>query len=167
MTLGGRARARAVDELDRRLLALLREDGRASIVALGRALDLGHAAVHARVRRLQQLGLVRGFYARLDYARLGLGLSAFVGIQTQQASAARARLAEHLRDMPEVEALAWVTGEYDALVKVRARDTAHLQEVVFRMIQSGAGQMRTRTMVVLSEPFSKPGPEFERVSSQP
>jgi DNA-binding Lrp family transcriptional regulator len=155
--------ARPIDDLDRRLLALLREDARASLVQLGGALDLGHAAVHARMRRLRQDGYVTGFHAGIDHAKLGLGLSAYIGLQVQQGTPLRARLAEALRALPEVEEMAWVTGEFDAIVRVRARDTAHLQQVIFGITGQGDGQVRARTMVVLSEPFSKPGVEFERV----
>jgi DNA-binding Lrp family transcriptional regulator len=122
--------------------------------------------VHARLRRLEQEGYIRGYHAALDYARLGLGLSAFVGIQMPQAAAARRRLIEHLSQIPEVEELVWVTGEFDALLRIRARDTVHLQEAVFRTISAGGGQVRTRTMVVLSEPYWRPGPAFEAVAPE-
>lgn len=159
----GRA-ARPLDALDRQLLAALRDDARLPIVQLGRLLGLGHAAVHERVRRLQALGYLQGFHARLNYAALGLGLGAYLGLQTEQSESVRARLAQELRQMPEVEDLAWVTGEFDALVKVRARDTAHLQRVLFQIIQAGGGRLRSRTMVILSEPLWKPGPSFEEIA---
>lgn len=146
------------------MLALLRDDARATLASLARAVNLGQATVHERVRRLERDGLLKGYHARLDYARLDLGLSAFIGLQMQQSAPARARLSENLRRMPEVEELAWLTGDFDALVRIRARDTVHLQQVVFRLIQAGDGQMRTRTMVILSEPFAKPGPEFEAIT---
>jgi Lrp/AsnC family transcriptional regulator for asnA, asnC and gidA len=157
------AMARPIDDVDRRLLALLREDARASLVQLGETLDLGHAAVHARIRRLRHDGYLKGFHAALDYDRLGFGLSAYIGLQVQQGTPLRARLAEALKAMPEVEEMAWVTGEFDAIVRVRARDTAHLQQVIFGITGQGDGQVRARTMVALSQPFAKPGIEFERV----
>ena len=159
-----RRRERALDALDRRLLALLRDDARASIVSLGRALGLGNAAVHERLRRLREYGYVAGFHARLDYARLGLGLGAYVMLQSQQTAATRSTLEESLHAMPEVEELTWVTGEFDAVVRVRARDTAHLQQVLFRIVDAGQRQLRARTLVVLTQPFAKPGPDFEAIA---
>ncbi len=153
----------ALDEIDRQLLVRLRDDARASLVTLGQQVHLAHATVHQRVKRLLREGFVRGFYARLDYARLDLSLCAYIGIHAQQSAAFRARFVENLRHMPEVEELAWVTGDFDALVKVRARNPAHLQQVVFQLIQAGEPSMRTRTMIVLSEPLWKPGPAFESV----
>jgi Lrp/AsnC family transcriptional regulator, regulator for asnA, asnC and gidA len=164
MAAGRRETEYEPDDLDRQMLALLRDDARLTVVELGRRLSLGHATAHARLRRLEAAGLVRGYHAELDYARLGLGLSAYVGLQIQQSETTRTRLAEHLRSIPEVESCAWVTGDFDVMLRIRARDTLHLQDVVFRAISAGGpSQIRTRTMVVLSEPFSKPGPSFEEV----
>lgn len=153
----------APDDLDRRILALLRDDGRLSLAALGRALNLSHPAVHERLRRLTRDGYVRGYHADLDYQRLGFGLTAYIGVQIQQAEAVRSRMADVLRQMPEVEMMAWLTGDFDVLLRVHTRDPAHLQDVVFRVINAGEGRVRSRTMVVMSVPFEKPGPEFEAI----
>ncbi len=154
---------RPLDEIDRELLARLRDDARVSLVTLARQVHLSHASVHQRVRRLLRAGYVRGFHARLDFARLDLSLCAYIGIHAQQSASFRARFIENLRRMPEIEELSWVTGDFDALVKVRARNPAHLQQVVFRLIEAGEPSMRTRTLIVLSEPLWKPGPDFEAV----
>ena len=143
---------------------MLRDDGRIAVAAIARALNLSHPAVHERLGRLTRAGYVRGYHADLDYARLGLGLTAYVGVQIQQAEATRSRMAEALRQMPEVETMAWLTGDFDVLLRVRVRDPAHLQDVVFRIINAGEGRVRSRTMVVMSVPFEKPGPGFELIS---
>jgi DNA-binding Lrp family transcriptional regulator len=161
---GAGAKPRPLDDIDREMLVLLRDDARISLTAIGRVLHLGAAAVHERVRRLQQVGYIEGFHTRLNYTQLDLGLAAFVGLQTQQSTPLRERLAEALRAMPEVEEFSWVTGDFDALLKVRARDTGHLQQVLFRVTRAGEGQVRARTMVILSQPFCKPGPDFEAVT---
>jgi DNA-binding Lrp family transcriptional regulator len=161
---GSPAKPRPLDDVDREMLVLLRDDARISLTAIGRQLHLGAAAVHERMRRLQQIGYIEGFHTRINYGRLELGLAAFVGLQTQQSTALRERLADVLRTMAEVEEFSWVTGDFDVLLKVRARDTGHLQQVLFRITRAGEGQVRARTMVILSQPFSKPGPDFEAVT---
>jgi DNA-binding Lrp family transcriptional regulator len=158
------AKPRPLDDIDREMLVLLRDDARISLTAIGRQLHLGAAAVHERMRRLQQIGYIEGFHTRINYGRLELGLAAFVGLQTQQSTTLRERLADILRTMPEVEEFSWVTGDFDVLLRVRARDTGHLQQVLFRITRAGEGQVRARTMVILSQPFSKPGPDFEAVT---
>jgi DNA-binding Lrp family transcriptional regulator len=161
---GSAPKPRPIDDIDREMLVLLRDDARISLTAIGRQLHLGAAAVHERMRRLQQIGYIDGFHTRINYSRLDLGLAAFVGLQTQQSPALRERLADALHAMPEVEEFSWVTGDFDVVLKVRARDTGHLQQVLFRITRAGEGQVRARTMVILSQPFSKPGPDFEAVT---
>jgi Lrp/AsnC family leucine-responsive transcriptional regulator len=155
---------RPLDDVDREMLVLLRDDARISLTAIGRALHLGAAAVHERMRRLERLGYIDGFHARLNYGRLELGLGAYVGLQTQQSVQLRDRLTDALRAMAEVEEFSWVTGDFDVILKVRARDTGHLQQVLFRITRAGEGHVRARTMVILSQPFCKPGPDFEAVT---
>src|SRR6266511_2735366 len=151
------------DQLDQRNPAMLRDDGRAPLAAIARALHLSHPAVHERLQRLTKAGYILGYHADLDYAKLGLGLTAYVGVQIQQAEATRSRMAEALRQMPEVETMAWLTGDFDVLLRVHTRDPAHLQDVIFRIINAGDGRVRSRTMVVMSVPFRKPGPAFEAI----
>jgi Lrp/AsnC family leucine-responsive transcriptional regulator len=143
------------------MLAMLRDDARLPVAAIGRALHLSHPAVHERLRRLTREGYIRGYHADLDYGLLGFGLTAYVGVQIQQAEATRSRMAEALREIPEVEMMAWLTGDFDVLLRVHTRGPEHLQDIVFRIINAGEGRVRSRTMVVMSVPFEKPGPGFE------
>jgi DNA-binding Lrp family transcriptional regulator len=163
-TRRGGAPERPLDDVDREMLVLLRDDARISLTAIGRALHLGAAAVHERMRRLQRLGYIDGFHARLNYSRLELGLGAYVGLQTQQSAQLRDRLTDALRAIAEIEEFSWVTGDFDVILKVRARDTGHLQQVLFRITRAGEGHVRARTMVILSQPFCKPGPDFDTVT---
>ena len=70
-----------MEELDRRIIALLADDGRMSFTDLAKSTGLSVSAVHQRVRRLQKRGIVRGFTARLDLDEIGLPLTAFVSIK--------------------------------------------------------------------------------------
>ncbi len=146
------------------MLAMLRDDARLSVAAIGRSLHLSHPAVHERLRRLTREGYIRGYHADIDYSRLGFGMTAYVGVQIQQAEATRSKMAEALERMPEVEMMAWLTGDFDVLLRVHIRDPEHLQDVVFRIIGAGEGRVRSRTMVVMSVPFEKPGPGFEWIA---
>jgi Lrp/AsnC family transcriptional regulator for asnA, asnC and gidA len=158
-------RTRSLDETDRQLLSLLRDNARVPLTDLARDVQYGYATVHERVHRLVRLGYIRGFHASLEYSKLDLGLVAFVGLQASQGKELRSRMADAIGRIPEVEAMAWVTGELDALVKVRSRDAEHLQEVIYRLVQAGGTTLlRSRTMVVLSEAVSKPGPDFEAIT---
>src|SRR5690554_4603394 len=81
-----RARVGAVEEMDRKIVSLLARDGRMSYTDLGRATGLSTSAVHQRVRRLEARGVIRGYGAAVDYAALGLPLTAFISIKPMDPS---------------------------------------------------------------------------------
>ena len=136
-----------LDDLDRTLLRLLAADGRRSYADLARDTGLSTSAVHQRVRRLEQRGLITGYHAKLDARSLGLGLTAFVAITPTDATSpddAPSRL-EHL---PEIEACHSVAGVESYLLKVRTSSPDAL-EALLRTIRQTA-DVTTRTTVVLS-----------------
>jgi Lrp/AsnC family transcriptional regulator, leucine-responsive regulatory protein len=143
---GGRAADTAVD-VDRALLAALARDGRASYTDLAERVGLSVSAVHQRVRRLEQRGLITGYRATLQPKALGLPLTAFVSItpiDVAQPDDAPARLA-HLSAIEECHSVAGVES-YILKVRVASPDglEALLQEI------RAAANVTTRTTVVLS-----------------
>jgi Lrp/AsnC family leucine-responsive transcriptional regulator len=134
-------------DVDRALLAALVRDGRASYTELAELVGLSVSAVHSRVRRLEQRGLITGYRATVDAKALGRGLTAFVAvtpIDAGQPDSVPAKL-EHL---PEIEACHSVAGEESYVLKVRVASPEALEHLL-REIRSAA-QANTRTTVVLS-----------------
>ncbi len=140
----------ALDELDRKLLRLLAEDGRRSYADLARDTGLSTSAVHQRVRRLEQRGAVTGYTARVDPAAAGLPLAAFVSVKPID-PAAPDDAPERLRGLPAIEACHSVAGEESYILQVRVAGPAEL-EALLQEIRSAAG-LSTRTTVVLSTPW--------------
>ena len=136
-----------LDDLDRRLLDLLAGDGRRSYADLARDTGLSTSAVHQRVRRLEQRGLITGYHAKLDAALLGLGLTAFVAI-TPTDAASPDEAPSLLAHLPEIEACHSVAGVESYLLKVRTSSPDAL-EALLRTIRQTAN-VTTRTTVVLS-----------------
>ncbi|MGY1745877.1 Lrp/AsnC family transcriptional regulator [Blastococcus sp. SYSU D00695] len=137
-------------DVDRALLAALARDGRASYTELAERVGLSVSAVHQRVRRLEQRGLITGYRACVDAAGLGLGLTAFVAItpiDVDRAEEAPGKLAH----LPAIEACHSVAGAESYLLKVRVASTQALEELL-RDIRSLAN-VSTRTTVVLSTVF--------------
>ena len=91
-----------MEKTDRRIVELLRTDGRMSFTDLGKELGLSTSAVHQRVRRLEERGVIKGYSARVDHAQLGLPLTAFMSI-TPLDPAAPDDVPERLRDLTEIE----------------------------------------------------------------
>jgi DNA-binding Lrp family transcriptional regulator len=143
-----------IDAIDRQIVALLRQDARRSFQSIGMRVALSAPAVKRRVDRLEADGVIRGYSAQVDPGRFGWGTHAFVALYCEGRMAA-AEVRDAVEDHPEVEAAYTVAGEASAVVHVRARDTAHLEETLERL-RDRPGITRTQTQIVLSTLFERP-----------
>jgi DNA-binding Lrp family transcriptional regulator len=136
-----------VDEIDHRLLALLQEDGRRTYSDMAGIVGLSVAAVKRRVDRLQEIGVIIGFTAQVDHAKLGWGVEAFTELRYAGTTGV-ADIVATATTVPEVQAVYTIAGDPDALVQVRVRDVPHLQKVIDQLRTAGpiAG---TKTLLVL------------------
>jgi Lrp/AsnC family leucine-responsive transcriptional regulator len=139
-----------VEETDRAIVAALSLDGRLSYTDLAEKVGLSVSAVHQRVRRLEQRGVIKGYHARLDHESLGLALTAFVAIRPLDASQPD-DAPDRLAKLPEIEACYSVAGEDFYLLLVRVPSPAGLERLL-QEIRSVAN-VTTRTTVVLSTPY--------------
>jgi len=143
-----------LDRIDRRILELLRDDGRLPVAALAERAGISRANAYTRLERLRNEGVIRGFAASVDVGRLGLGIAALVLIAGRQP--AWRELRDELLHMPEVEYCAFTTGEYDALVLVRVPDVETLRDVILERLQSSPAVRATQTIFVLDEVVRRP-----------
>ncbi len=136
--------------MDRAIVAALAGDGRLSYTDLAERVGLSVSAVHQRVRRLEQRGVIRGYAARVDPEAIGLPLTAFVAIRPIDA-AAPDDAPDRLARFPEIESCYSVAGEDFYLLLVRVRGPGDLE----RLLQEirTAASVATRTTVVLSTPY--------------
>ncbi len=142
------------DQVDRRIVALLREDARRSFQDIGRHVSLSAPAVKRRVDRLQRDGVIRGYAATVDPAKFGWHAHAFVELFCEgRMSGAEVR--EAVAGHPEVEGAYTIAGAPSAIIHVRAADTQHLEQALER-IRDTPGVLRTQTQVVLSTLFERP-----------
>lgn len=146
-----------MEETDRQLVRLLAAQGRMSYTDLGKALGLSTSAVHQRVRRLEQRGVITGYAALIDYAAVGLSLTAFVSIKPIDPSQPDDS-PDVLATIPEIEGCYSVAGEENYILKVRVSDPGALEELLAR-IRSKAN-VSTRTIVVLSTPYENRPPSL-------
>lgn len=120
------------DELDRKIVAALVENARTSFTEIGAVIGLSATAVKRRVDRLREEGVITGFTTTVRPSALGWRTEAYVEVYCEGAAPPR-RLAEVVRDYPEIMAAMTVTGGADALLHVRARDVEHFEEVLERI----------------------------------
>ena len=137
----------AAPDVDRALLSALARDGRASYTELAERVGLSVSAVHQRVRRLEQRGLITGYAARIDAKAVGLPLTAFVSItpiDVAQPDDAPALLAH----LPAIEACHSVAGPDSYVLKVRTASPDALEALLAEIRR--VANVTTRTTVVLS-----------------
>jgi DNA-binding Lrp family transcriptional regulator len=145
---GACVRILRMDAIDRRILALLMEDGRRTYDDIAGRVKLSAPSVKRRVDRLRASGALRGYTALVDHAALGWNTEALVELFYRPGTTL-AEVARTLREHPEV-AEAWsVTGEADAIARVRTSDNADLERLIVDLQRNGLVE-RTRSQVVLS-----------------
>ena len=139
-----------MEDLDRAIVALLCGDGRMSYTDLGKATGLSTSAVHQRVRRLEERGVIRGYTAVVDAESVDLPLTAFISIRPIDPSAPD-DAPDRLADIAEIEACYSVAGEESYILKVRVATPSALEVLLARI--RAAANVSTRTTIVLSTPY--------------
>ena len=142
------AMIRDMDATDRRIISLLLEDARRTYDDIGRRVKLSAPSVKRRVDRLRASGALRGFTAVVDQAALGWQTEALVELFYRPGTTLD-EVAETLRDHPEVVEAWSVTGDADAIARVRTEDNSDLERLIIDLQRNGMVQ-RTRSQVVLS-----------------
>lgn len=161
LSLPPMARSAQLDATDRKILSILRQDGRRSLADIGRDLDLSIATVKRRLDRLHATGVVQGYAAVVNTAYLGLGFEAIVEVYCAERTTPRDVLAT-VSGLEEVISAVTVSGEPDAVLRVQVTDVPHLERVI-EDLRRRPNIVRTRTMLVLSVLVDRPvaigGPE--------
>ena len=139
------------DDMDARIISALGADGRRSYAEVGAEVGLSTAAVHERVKKMLDKGVIRRFSISVDPERVGLNFTAFVAIRNDGGIHCR-DVAPRLRAMPQVEELHSVAGEYDFLAKIRTTHARALEDVIYQ-IKAIEGVARTTSTVVLNTEF--------------
>lgn len=137
-----------IDQTSRVILETLQSDARISNAEIGRRIGLAPSAVFERIKKLEERGAVRGYNANIDPAAVDLGLLAFVLVRADERGGAP-RTEAALVAIPEVQEVHHVAGEDCFMLKVRARDTAALNDLLANQIGSLDSVRSTKTTIVL------------------
>ncbi len=141
-----------LDPLDRRILALLQDDGRITNVELSDRIGLRPTATAERLKRLQREGYILGYTVRLDPARLGRGLLVFIEVRLDRTTPeVFERFAAAVRRAPEVLECHMVAGGFDYLIKTRIEDMAAYRRFLGEVLLSLPGVRETHTYAVMEE----------------
>ena len=141
-----------LDAIDRRLLTLLQESGRATHRELAKQVDLSPPGLQKRLRRLEENGVIHGYAALVDREAIGLDLLCFVQVTLAHHEPDTIRdFRDRLRSIPEVLECHHLTGEFDYLMKVVVRSHKHLERFLFEKLTPIRGVDKIRTSIVLRE----------------
>ena len=146
---------RAVDELDGRILSLLVEDGRRTYDDIGRRVSLSAPSVKRRVDRLRSTGALEGFTAVVDHGAMGWNTEALVELFFRPGTQLD-EVAKILREHPEVVEAWSITGDADAIARVRTEDNEALERLITDLQRNGM-VIRTRSQVVMSRLVGRVG----------
>ena len=141
-----------LDSVDRLILDILQSEGRLSNAELARRVNLSPPATHARLRRLEEEGVIRQYAALLDREKAGFDMLCFVqiGLQLHQPEQVQA-VRDAIRGMPEVLECHHITGEYDYLLKVVIHNRKDLERFILERLTPVRGVARIHTSLVLTE----------------
>lgn len=157
-----------LDDVDLKILHYLVQDARISQRALARAVGMSAPSVADRIGRLEAAGAIRGYHAQLDYAALERPMTVVIEV-TSERSSTQPELAKRLVEMPEVERVDIVTGSADLVLRLRVRDQAHLNQVLFNNLLLTSPDIRhTETYLCLTseEPESFDGRLLDTLSTE-
>ncbi len=142
-----------LDALDQKILDLIANDARIPFLEVARECKVSGAAIHQRIQKLVQQGVIKGSQFIFDPEKIGFGTCAFVGLFLKDPSDFD-RVLVALKGIPEVVECHYTTGNYDMFVKLYARDNAHLLSIIHDKLQP-IGIQRSETIISFNEAFNR------------
>lgn len=143
-----------LDGIDKKIVELLMEDAHRPIHEIGDKVGLTQTAVHKRIKKLKESGLIAGTRLAINHQALGYTTMAFVGIYLKEASR-NYEAVQKLKKIPEVLECHYTTGNWSMLVKIICRNNEHLMNLLYTKIQSIEGVSRTETFISLNQQINR------------
>ena len=148
------ARNFEIDNTDLKILEILMQDAKRPYTEVARKVNVSQGTVHVRMNKMEEAGILEKTTLRINYAKLGYDITAFIGIYLEK-SALYDKVLARLKDIPEITNIHYTTGNYSMFVKIHCRDTNHLKEVLHDKMQQVEGIERTETMISLEESLDR------------
>jgi len=139
-----------LDELDRQILRILQENGRASNVSIAKRLAVGHTRVRDRILRMEEAGVIEGYRVMVNPVALGQGILCIVQLKVDQGYDF-AEFVNQLMQLDEVVEVSNITGDFDAHVRVWARDVSHLRDILYNRLSALPAHKSTNSTIVLKK----------------
>lgn len=143
-----------IDKLDLNIIQEMMDNAETPYAELGKKLFVSGGTIHVRIKKLEELGIVKGKRLKVDLKKLGYDITAFVGIFLEKSSLYDA-VAKELEKIPEIIRVNYTTGNYSMYLEVVCKDINELRSVLHDGLQKIKGIERTETLISLSESFNR------------
>ena len=143
-----------IDKLDRKILSILSKNARIPFKDIAEECNVSRAAIHQRVQRLMDNGVITGSNFDINPKSLGYSTCTYIGINLERGSMYR-RVVEHLVNIPEIVECHYTTGPYTMLIKVYARDNEQLMDLLNNQLQGIPGVVSTETLISLEQSIKR------------
>lgn len=145
---------KSLDKLDLQIIQAMMEDAEVSYADLGKQFFVSGGTIHVRIKKLEELGIVKGKRLAVDLKLLGYDIIAFIGIYLEKSSMYD-NVAQALKNIPQVVRVNYTTGNYSMFVEIVCKDMQQLRFVLHDELQNIKGIERTETLISLEESFSR------------
>jgi Lrp/AsnC family transcriptional regulator for asnA, asnC and gidA len=143
-----------IDGIDKEILRDLMEDARKPILQIANKMGISGAAIHQRLKKLEEAGVISGSKFVINHKVLGYRTMAFIGIYLEKASS-NAETVKELGKIPEVLECHYTTGNWSILVKIICKDNEHLMQLLNKKVQPIKGVSRTETFISLEQQIER------------
>ncbi|MBM3178489.1 MAG: Lrp/AsnC ligand binding domain-containing protein [Bacteroidetes bacterium] len=143
-----------LDKTDFKILEVLMQDASKPYTEVAKKVFVSQGTIHVRMGKMEAAGIVEKTTLRVNYAKLGFDITAFIGIYLEK-SALYDKVLAKLKDIQEITSIHYTTGNYSMFAKIHCRDTNHLKAVLHEKIQQVEGIERTETMISLEESLDR------------
>lgn len=142
----------SLDELDLQILDILIKDARTPYLEIARVCHVSGGTIHVRMKKMEDLGIIKGTKVVLDMPKLGYDVCSFVGVHLDKSSSFD-EVVKELAKINEIVELHYTTGDYSIFTKVICKNISHLQDLLLNNINMIPGIQKTDTFISLSQPL--------------
>ena len=144
-----------IDDIDRKILSHLVKNARMPFLEIARECGISGAAIHQRVKKMEETGIIEGSRFIVKPRALGFQICAFIGVILDNAHQYKSVVKE-IEKIPEVIECHFITGNYTFLIKLRCNDHQHLMDILINTMQNIPGIAKTETIIALDQLIDKP-----------
>lgn len=144
-----------IDDIDRKILSVLMHNAKLPYTEVAKEVHVSGGTVHVRMKKMEEMGIIKGFQLVIDPVKLGYDITAYLGIYLEKSSYYE-DVIKALRDIPEMVSAHYTTGNYSIFARIICRDTKHLLEILHNKVQKISGIQRTETFISLEENINRP-----------